>query len=358
MERCGTARFRNPDAFPSIVGKSGKLQPRGQKAGAGGSGLLDLPLGVKIPVQPGTKHVFCRTKLGEKLHQPSPNFDLGDPYCRHLRTEYNSLHDPHLQDYHKRRANLQNLKNRGLVTEDGKVVCTLKEFNEYRQYLTRLKLEQEKIERQKQDRFLQELSNLKKAVHRPMADTDELLPGPVDYIVGKEARPMKPHRPAGPAPSGHNLQSGQHRRRNVALMKHEPQGDSLSTGRAMKLPEKLPKPELGREGSKLHRSIHSVAASKTKPQFPGHCEFRAMSEKQAERHQEVTGTLLKEVTEKLKALDRPVCSSRRAPQKSSQKVFRSAKRAEPSKMPHFTHEQEMALLAWDVAGRILKQAWK
>ncbi|XP_031467896.1 fibrous sheath-interacting protein 2-like [Phasianus colchicus] len=85
-----------------------------------------------------------------QLHQPSPNFDLGDPYSRHLRTEYNSLHDPHLQDYHNRKDNLQNLKNRGLVTNAGKVVCTLKEFNEYRQYLTRLKLEQEKIKRQEE----------------------------------------------------------------------------------------------------------------------------------------------------------------------------------------------------------------
>jgi len=199
---------------------------------------------------------------------------------------------------------------------------------------------------------------LKKSAHRPMTDTDELPPGPGDYIVGKKASPMQPHRPAGPAPSCHNLQSGQRRRRNVAFMQHKPQGDSLSTGRAMKLPEKLPKPELGREGSKLHRSIHTVAASKTKTQFPGHYEFRAMSEKQADILQEVTGRVLREGTGKWKALDRPVCSSRRAPQKSSQNVLTSAKRAEPSKMPRFNHEQEIALMAWDAAGRILKEVWK
>lgn len=33
----------------------------------GGTGLLELPLGVKIPVLPGSKPVFCRTKLGEKV---------------------------------------------------------------------------------------------------------------------------------------------------------------------------------------------------------------------------------------------------------------------------------------------------
>lgn len=67
-----------------------------------------------LPRSHSATHLF-------QLHQPSPHFDLGDPYCRHLRTEYNSLHDPHLQDYHNRQDNLQNLKKRGLVTKDGKV---------------------------------------------------------------------------------------------------------------------------------------------------------------------------------------------------------------------------------------------
>ena len=35
----------------------------------GGSGLLGLPLGVKIPLLPGSKPVFCRTKLGEKVKE-------------------------------------------------------------------------------------------------------------------------------------------------------------------------------------------------------------------------------------------------------------------------------------------------
>ena len=67
-----------------------------------------------LPHSHSATHLFL-------LHQPSPRFDLGDPYCRYLRTEYNILHDPHLQDYHNRKDNLQNLKNRGLVTKDGNV---------------------------------------------------------------------------------------------------------------------------------------------------------------------------------------------------------------------------------------------
>ncbi|XP_059739709.1 fibrous sheath-interacting protein 2 isoform X2 [Bos taurus] len=56
----------------------------------GATDLLDLPLGVKLPVIPGSNNVFYTTNLGEK------------------------------------------------------VVCTLKELNKYRQYLTRLKLDSER----------------------------------------------------------------------------------------------------------------------------------------------------------------------------------------------------------------------
>ncbi|XP_021272785.1 uncharacterized protein LOC110408448 [Numida meleagris] len=331
MERCGTAGFRNPDALLSIAGKSAELRPGGQKVGAGGSGLLDLPLGVKIPVQPGTKPVFCRTKLGEKLHQPSPHFDLGDPYCRQLRTEYNSLHDPYVQAYHSRKDNLQNLKNKGFITDDRKVVCTLKEFNEYRQYLTRLKLEHEETKRREKEKLRQKMSNLNKFSHSLSRDTDEswMRPSsPVNYIVGERVRPLQPHRPAGPPPSCSSLQSGQFRRRKVAPMQHGLQGDSKSTGRAMKFPDKLPKPELGKEGSVHPGSIHTDAASRKMPRFPGDREFKPMSEKQAKRLQEETESLLREVKEKLKALTQPVCISRRAPQKKRERVFMSAKRAE------------------------------
>ncbi|XP_049653154.1 fibrous sheath-interacting protein 2-like [Accipiter gentilis] len=121
MEHRLTAGVRNVDALLSVVGKGGKLGNRRQPLAEGGPGLLDLPLGVKIPVHAGSKPVFCRTKLGEKLHQPSGYFNLGDPYCRLLSTDYNSLHDPHLRAYHKRKDNLQRLKREGYVTSDSRV---------------------------------------------------------------------------------------------------------------------------------------------------------------------------------------------------------------------------------------------
>uniref|UniRef100_A0A8D1LAM1 Fibrous sheath-interacting protein 2 C-terminal domain-containing protein n=1 Tax=Sus scrofa TaxID=9823 RepID=A0A8D1LAM1_PIG len=110
----------------------------------GASHLLDLPLGVKLPAIPGSNNVFYTTNLSEKLYQPSYDFNLTDPYCRLLETSYKSLHDPHLKAYYGRKDILRRLKKGGYVTSNNKVICTLKELNKYRQYLTSLKLDFER----------------------------------------------------------------------------------------------------------------------------------------------------------------------------------------------------------------------
>ncbi|XP_064010013.1 fibrous sheath-interacting protein 2 [Pogoniulus pusillus] len=166
---------------------------RRQPLGKGASRLmdpkefLDLPLGVKISVPPNSKPVFVRTKLGEKLHRPSGYFDLGDPYCRLLPTEYNSLHDPYLRDYHSRKDNMERLKTLGHVTSNGKVTCTLTEFNQYRQYLTTHKLEAEKVSRREEERLGQEADKGKDAVKLPA-------------VVGTPCLPH-PRKPACPPPA-------------------------------------------------------------------------------------------------------------------------------------------------------------
>ncbi|XP_034504749.1 fibrous sheath-interacting protein 2 isoform X2 [Ailuropoda melanoleuca] len=110
----------------------------------GAANLLDLPLGVKLPIIPGSNNIFYTTNISEKLYQPSYDFNLTDPYCRLLETSYKSLHDPHLKAYHKRKDILRRLKKGGYITSNNKVICTLKELNKYRQYLTTLKLDFER----------------------------------------------------------------------------------------------------------------------------------------------------------------------------------------------------------------------
>ncbi|XP_073074648.1 fibrous sheath-interacting protein 2 isoform X2 [Manis javanica] len=112
--------------------------------GIGAAQLLDLPFGVKLPRIPGSDSLYSTTKLGEKLFQPSYGFNLTDPYCRILENQYNSLHDPHLRAYHQRKDILGRLKKGGYITNNNEVVCSLKEFNKYREYLRSLKLDFEK----------------------------------------------------------------------------------------------------------------------------------------------------------------------------------------------------------------------
>ncbi|XP_005401289.1 PREDICTED: fibrous sheath-interacting protein 2-like isoform X2 [Chinchilla lanigera] len=125
----------------------------------GAADLLDLPLGVKVPVSPGSTNIFYTTNISEKLHQPSLGFSLTDPYCQLLETTYKSLHDPHLKTYYQRKDILRRLRRGGFITSDNKVVCTLSEFNKYRQYLTSLKIDFER-------EYLKEHSTMKTHVNK------------------------------------------------------------------------------------------------------------------------------------------------------------------------------------------------
>ncbi|XP_006541529.1 uncharacterized protein LOC209005 isoform X1 [Mus musculus] len=110
----------------------------------GPANLLDMPLGAKLPVIPGSNSIFYTTNISEKLFQPSFGFNLSDPYCKLMETTYKSLHDPHLKSYFKRKDILKKLKKEGYITGNNKVVCSLKELNKYRQYLTTLKIDFER----------------------------------------------------------------------------------------------------------------------------------------------------------------------------------------------------------------------
>ncbi|XP_052037133.1 fibrous sheath-interacting protein 2 isoform X1 [Apodemus sylvaticus] len=134
--------------------------------GVGAAQLLDLPLGVKLPMIPGTDTVYFTTNISEKLFRPSYGFNLSDPYCRLLETQYKSLHDPHLRTYYKRKDILRRLKKGGYITSNNKIVCSLRELNKYRQYLTSLKLDFER-------NYLREQQLISKQLHK-LQETSQL----------------------------------------------------------------------------------------------------------------------------------------------------------------------------------------
>ncbi|KAM3930876.1 fibrous sheath-interacting protein 2 [Leptodactylus fuscus] len=89
----------------------------------------------KYPVKSGYKYSFYRTRLGEPLHQPAYEFDLTDPNCYLLKTEYNNLHDPHLKSFFYNKIRRGQLLSRGLISKDSMVKCSLQEFNQYSNYI-------------------------------------------------------------------------------------------------------------------------------------------------------------------------------------------------------------------------------
>ncbi|XP_046529718.1 fibrous sheath-interacting protein 2-like [Equus quagga] len=96
----------------------------------------------------------------DTLYQSSYDFNLTDPYGRLLETSYKSLHDPHLKAYYKRKDILRRLRKGGYITRNNKVVCTLKELNKYRQYLTSLKLDFERNYIRKQTMIKNQVNKL------------------------------------------------------------------------------------------------------------------------------------------------------------------------------------------------------
>ncbi|XP_053814714.1 uncharacterized protein LOC128796772 [Vidua chalybeata] len=293
------------------------------------SDLLDLPLGVKIHVQPKSNSVFCRGKLGEKLHWQCPSFNLDDPYMHHLNLQYNCLHDPHLQDYHKRKDILWMLKKQGFVTSDNKVICTVKEFNEYRQYLTRTKLQSEQILRQQEEGLLPLLAKLKDGPK---------LSGSTDTSCRAQWQ-LQPQKPSCPPPQKSKetaLKSGRFRRVKVPLDK----GQTHSTA------------ELGQEDASR------ADGSQRKPDNTADGLFKAVVEQlttaEAQKLQELVETIVYKVFTRLKVpWDQRVNFLRNTAQGIRGSVFGSSVRTESAETP-LDRQQEIELVAKELLAMVLE----
>ncbi|XP_055788961.1 fibrous sheath-interacting protein 2-like [Salvelinus fontinalis] len=64
--------------------------------------------------------VFFRGKLGAKLHQETPGFDLLDPNMRVIDVSYNCLHDKHLKCFFRHPERKKRLVKQGLITSNEK----------------------------------------------------------------------------------------------------------------------------------------------------------------------------------------------------------------------------------------------
>ncbi|XP_078493214.1 uncharacterized protein LOC108950290 isoform X2 [Ciona intestinalis] len=138
-----------------------------QSALSGKPNVEEVPLGAKLPMVPGSRLQLYTAGLGEKLHQPSCDFDRTYPSDVYISNEYRCLHDPHLRHYFVNRPDMtKRLRKRGFVTRENKVVCSLNEYNLYRQYLKHLSIEYfNKIYREKYEKELnRKRESTKKAI--------------------------------------------------------------------------------------------------------------------------------------------------------------------------------------------------
>ena len=91
---------------------------------------------------PGNQITLVTTQMGKRLQRPSCDFDISTPLETFVSDEYNDLHDPHLVHYFKQNSSLlKHLIKMGYCTENGEIICSLKKYNLYRQYLKRLSID-------------------------------------------------------------------------------------------------------------------------------------------------------------------------------------------------------------------------
>ena len=147
-----------------------------------------------------------------------------------------------------------------------------------------------------------------------------------DVVAEEKASPLQPPRTAGPPPRN-TCPSGQNRRLKVALVQEDLQRDSKSTGRATKLPVRLPKLETSSKAGELPAKIRSETASRRKPRFHGDREFRAVSEQHREDQslQEAVKTQATEALDGVKALDPSASGLRRPSLSIRQRLLGSGK---------------------------------
>ncbi|XP_071955202.1 uncharacterized protein [Antedon mediterranea] len=112
--------------------------------------MINTPMHSKLPMidAPKGKYVLFTTGLCEKIDCTPSDLDF-DASPQTISVQYKSLHDPHLKWHYTRSAVYKRLVKNGFITSDGKVLCTLKEFNEYHQYLKQIRLSKIKQDRKR-----------------------------------------------------------------------------------------------------------------------------------------------------------------------------------------------------------------
>ncbi|XP_064175344.1 fibrous sheath-interacting protein 2-like isoform X2 [Anguilla rostrata] len=116
----------------------------------------------KLPVPTGARLTLTRGQLGDGLYRPTTEFLRTGPCMRIPDPIYNNLHDPHLRHYYHRQDRRNMLKEGNFITDDNEVICSLKDYNTYEEYLRRLKMVANKTYDQTQSAKMEKVMRLQK----------------------------------------------------------------------------------------------------------------------------------------------------------------------------------------------------
>ncbi|XP_062847687.1 serine-rich adhesin for platelets-like [Trichomycterus rosablanca] len=97
---------------------------------------------------------YYRGKLGDSLNVKPAEFDLSDPLMHVTCGSYNSLHDPLIKKFYNQPQRKKLLLKQGLINEEDQVLCSLKDFTQYVEYLRKVDLGWQKLHQQEQKQLL------------------------------------------------------------------------------------------------------------------------------------------------------------------------------------------------------------
>lgn len=105
---------------------------------------LSLNEKLPFPFRLSSLTKLTRNKLGNALGKTieDADFDLTDPYLYKAKLNYEPLHDPALRNHLHGTVVLPQLQKMGFVSQNGDVLCSMKEFCNYMRYLDELYSEQ------------------------------------------------------------------------------------------------------------------------------------------------------------------------------------------------------------------------
>lgn len=127
-----------------------------------------VPLQQKVPIiqSPQNENLY-RKKIGEQLfRRDGADFDLDDPYMYNISYQYEALHDPALKKHFQHPALMRKLRDHHAIGEQGEVYCTLKDYNDFRRFLSTRHLDNVKRVRVSVDEKSNDIRAVKNAVYR------------------------------------------------------------------------------------------------------------------------------------------------------------------------------------------------